>query len=199
MTLKSSSAMPPSDGNHPVRSVCVYTGASDRMDEKYKKLAREMGRAIAESGLTLVYGGGDTGLMGIVADSALAAGGKVIGIIPEFIKAREVMHKGLTELHVVNTMHERKMMMAQSVDAFIVMPGGFGTLDEFFEILTWRQLKLHAKPIVLLNAYGYWNNLLKLVRGVAGRRFARIEDLDNFITVKNPGDAIRVLKGYLPE
>jgi uncharacterized protein (TIGR00730 family) len=146
-----------------ISSVCVYCGASDSAQPRYKQLARDVGTALAQRGMTIVYGGGHVGLMGIVADSALKAGAKVVGIIPEHIRAQEVQHTGLTELHVVPDMHTRKRMMVERSDAFIVLPGGLGTLDETFEILTWKKLKLHNKPVVIYNAFGYWDHLVQLI------------------------------------
>ncbi|MEJ0062113.1 MAG: TIGR00730 family Rossman fold protein [Alphaproteobacteria bacterium] len=164
----------------PIDSVCVYCGSSNRVDEAYKDVARAVGRGLAEKGKRIVYGGGRVGLMGIVADAALAAGGKVTGIIPEHIQSREVEHTGLTELIVVADMHTRKRMMVERSDAFVILPGGFGTLDETFEILTWKQLNLHAKPIVIYNACGYWDHLLALIRGLVDAGFAPPANLDLF-------------------
>jgi uncharacterized protein (TIGR00730 family) len=157
----------------PIQSVCVYCGSSNRVDEVYKNLAREVGTALAQHGLQIIYGGGHVGLMGMVADSALKAGGKVVGIIPEHIRAREVQHTSLTELHVVDNMHTRKRMMVERADAFIILPGGFGTLDEAFEILTWKQLGLHNKPIIIHNVNGFWDPLLVLIDHLIASGFAQ--------------------------
>jgi uncharacterized protein (TIGR00730 family) len=137
--------------------VCVYCGSSNSADEHYKQLARDLGKALAERGMQIVYGGGHVGLMGLLADSGLQAGAKVTGIIPEHIRAHEVQHTKLSELFVVDSMHERKSLMAEKADAFVVLPGGFGTLDETFEILTWKQLALHNKPVVIFNINNFWN------------------------------------------
>lgn len=158
-----------------VRSICVYCGASGRVADSYKTAARWLGLEIGHRGLGLVYGGGRVGLMGIVADAALDAGAPVVGIIPEHIQNLEIEHTGLTELHVVDSMHTRKRMMVERSDAFVVLPGGFGTLDETFEILTWKQLRLHDKPIVLVNMDGYWDPLLGLVEKLIHEGFARPE------------------------
>src|ERR1700733_5605923 len=138
----------------PLKSVCLYCGSANSVAERYKHIAREVSAALAKRKLEIVYGGGHVGLMGIVADAALQAGGRVIGIIPEHIRAQEIQHTGLTELHVVPDMHTRKRMMVERSDAFVVLPGGLGTLDETLEIITWKKLKLHAKPIILFNDGG---------------------------------------------
>jgi uncharacterized protein (TIGR00730 family) len=156
-----------------VRSICVYCGASSRVGDTYRTVAHDLGTALGRRGLQMVYGGGRVGLMGICADAALAAGGRVVGIIPRHLQSLEVGHEGLSELHVVDSMHSRKRMMVDRSDAFLVLPGGFGTLDETFEVLTWRQLRLHDKPIVLLNAAGYWDPLLALVDRMIGAGFAQ--------------------------
>ena len=144
-------------------SVCVYCGSSARVNDVYKEAARQLGTGLARAGIQLVYGGGRVGLMGILADAALAAGGRVVGIIPEHIQALEVDHTGLTELVVVGSMHERKRMMVDRSDAFVVLPGGLGTLDETFEVVTWKQLRLHDKPVLIADIAGYWRPLLHLL------------------------------------
>ena len=141
--------------------VCVFCGSADGASPEYVATARELGRRIAASDYGLVYGGATVGLMGAVADMALAAGGKVVGVIPDVIMEREIGHLGLTELHVVRTMHERKAMLAERADAFVALPGGYGTMDEFIEIVTWAQLRIHAKPCVLVNVGGYYDGLLR--------------------------------------
>ncbi len=142
-----------------LKSVCVYCGSFSSAKQVYKDAATAMGTAIGVAGLGMVYGGGNVGLMGLTADSAIKAGAKVIGIQPTFLNAREPEHPGLTELIKVGDMHTRKRMMAEKSDGFIILPGGFGTLDELAEILTWRQLGLHHKPIVVVDINGYWTNL----------------------------------------
>ena len=159
-----------------VQSICIYCGSSNDVADSYKETARNVSTTIAEHGMSLVYGGGHVGLMGIVADSALKAGAKVIGIIPEHIRAQEVQHTGLTELHVVPDMHTRKRMMVEHADAFVILPGGLGTLDEAFEILTWKKLKLHNKPIILFNQSGYWDPLLALIDRTIKEGFASPAD-----------------------
>ncbi|HSE72984.1 MAG TPA: TIGR00730 family Rossman fold protein [Dongiaceae bacterium] len=156
-----------------VKSVCVYCGASTGASSTFLKIATDVGRALGEHRIRLVYGGGSIGLMGAVADAALAAGGDVVGIIPQHLQRAELGHRGLTELKIVDTMHTRKRMMFDLSEAFIVLPGGMGTLDETFEIITWRQLGMHDKPIILLNHEQYWDPFLGLVDHVIGNGFAR--------------------------
>jgi len=143
-----------------VKSVCVYCGSSPGNRPEYAQAARDLGKALVDNGLQLVYGGGKVGLMGIVADAVLEHGGTAIGIIPDALMQKEVGHRGLTELHVVRNMHERKQMMADRADAFIAMPGGVGTFEELFETFTWLQLGYHAKPVGLLNAAGFYDGML---------------------------------------
>ena len=143
-----------------IRSVCVYCGSSSRGPETHKAAARELGRLLAENSVRLVYGGGHVGLMGLIADAVLTAGGEVTGVIPGFLNEHEVAHQGLTELHVVDNMHERKALMAELADAFVALPGGYGTLEELFEVITWAQLGFHDKPIGVLNVAGYFDRLL---------------------------------------
>jgi uncharacterized protein (TIGR00730 family) len=147
----------------PRLSLCVYCGSRDGSEPVYAQAAQEVGTLVGRLGWQLVYGGGRAGLMGIVADAALAAGAKVVGVIPAALMEREVGHRGLHELHVVETMHERKQMMAERSDAFLALPGGIGTLEELFEVWTWRQLGYHDKPIGLLNAGGYYDTLLDFI------------------------------------
>lgn len=179
-----------------MKTICVYCGSSSDVDDIYKQVARDFGRLMAEEGITLVYGGGHVGLMGIIADAVLQGGGEVIGIIPEFITAREISHDHLTELHVVKTMHERKMLMAERSDAFVVLPGGFGTMDEFFEILTWRQLQIHDKPIVLLNTEGYWSGLIELLDNIIAKGFARPAHKENFKVVTQTEEVLPALREF---
>ncbi len=164
-------------------SVCVYCGSSSRVSDRYKEAARALGRELASKGVALVYGGGQVGLMGIAADAALEGGGEVIGIIPSHIRDMEVDHTGLTELHVVDSMHTRKMMMFDRADAFVVLPGGLGTLDEMFEIITWRQLAIHDKPVVLVNIDGYWDPMISMIDGMIEAGFVRPEHKNLFSVV----------------
>mgnify|MGYP003441051735 FL=1 len=158
-------------------SLCVYCGSRAGDNAAYEAAARAVGTAIGRRGWRLVYGGGRAGLMGRVADAALAAGAPVLGVIPRSLMEREVGHRGLTELHVVETMHERKLMMAQHSDAFIALPGGLGTFEELFEVWTWRQLGYHDKPVGLLNVDGYYDALLDFMRQTVARGF--VSDAQN--------------------
>lgn len=153
-----------------LRTLCVYCGSSGRVDPRHLDAASELGRMAAERGVAVVFGGGRVGSMGRLADGALAAGGRVVGIIPEHLQDQEVGHLGIQELEVVGSMHSRKARMCALSDAFCILPGGLGTLDETFEIVTWRQLRLHDKPIVIANLDGYWTPLLALIdhQGKAG-------------------------------
>lgn len=148
---------------HPIKSICVFCGSKPGTDPRYQEAAIALGQGLAASGVSLVYGGGRVGLMGAVADACKDAGGRVVGIIPDFLEKREVGHREIDELIVVDSMHARKRIMVDRSDAFAVLPGGFGTLDETFEILTWAQLALHAKPVLLLNVGGYWDPLAALI------------------------------------
>ena len=156
-----------------MKSICVFCGSSKGYSAIYEKSAKQLGTTLAKKNRRLVYGAGNVGLMGVIADAALAAGGEVLGVIPQFLKEWEVCHTGLTELVVTKTMHERKWIMEERSDGVIVLPGGFGTLDEFFEILTWKQLRLHNKPIGLLNVNGYYDPLLAHVEMMAKEGFLK--------------------------
>jgi len=156
-----------------IRSVCVYCGSSGAVEERYRTAAEEIGRRLAMAGIALVFGGCRIGLMGIAADAALAAGGQVIGVIPAALRDAELAHQNVSELVVVDTMHDRKRVMAERADAFAVLPGGIGTLDEAFEMLTWRQLGLHDKPIFLVDVAGYWQPLRALLDHIVEQRFAK--------------------------
>lgn len=177
----------------PIKSVCVYCGSSNHIDDDFNVMARHVGTALAEHKLRVIYGGGKRGLMGQMADAALKAGGEVVGIIPEFIRAHEIQHTGLTELHVVDSMHIRKSMMVERADAFVVLPGGFGTMDETFEVLTWKQLNLHTKPIVIFNYKGFWQPLLDLLDHMIARGFSPDENALLFSVVDNVDDLFTAL------
>jgi uncharacterized protein (TIGR00730 family) len=151
--------------------ICVFCGSSAGSRPAYAEAARELGRTLAQRGIGVVFGGGKVGLMGVLADAALAAGGEAIGVIPEALEAREIAHAGLTRLHVVRSMHERKTLMADLADAFIALPGGFGTFEEFFEAVTWTQLGIHGKPCGLLNVDGYYDALLGQLDRAVGDGF----------------------------
>jgi uncharacterized protein (TIGR00730 family) len=156
-----------------IRSLCVYCGSSGAVDTRYREAASELGARLARAGLEVIYGGGKVGLMGLLADAALAAQGKVTGIIPAHLRDTEVAHHGVTELVVVTSMHERKRLMAEKADAFAILPGGIGTLDEMFEIVSWKQLGLHDKPVLLVDVGGYWSPLLALLEHIIDQGFAR--------------------------
>jgi uncharacterized protein (TIGR00730 family) len=158
-----------------IRRLCVYCGSSGAVDRQYREAAAELGASLATAGIGLVYGGGRVGLMGLLADAALAGGGEVIGIIPSRLRDAELAHPGATELVVVESMHERKRLMAEKADAFAVLPGGIGTLDEMFEILSWKQLGLHDKPVLLADVGGYWAPLRALLDDIVTKGFARPE------------------------
>jgi uncharacterized protein (TIGR00730 family) len=156
-----------------VKNVCVFCGSAPGRRAVYARAARQLGSALAERDLGLVYGGGSIGLMGIVADAALAAGAPVVGVIPRALARREIAHHGLTRLEVVPTMHARKARMARLSDAFLAMPGGIGTLEELFEVLTWGYLGIHAKPTGLLDVGGYWQPLIRLLDHAVDEGFLR--------------------------
>src|SRR5215207_8224445 len=156
-----------------MRSVCVFCGSSSGASPAYGEAARALGAHLAREGLTLVYGGASVGTMGVVADAALAAGGRVVGVIPRGLVAREIAHPGLTELVVVDSMHERKAAMADRADAFVALPGGLGTLEELFEVWTWGLLGIHAKPVALLDADGFYDPLLAFLDRAVDEGFVR--------------------------
>lgn len=158
-----------------MKRICLFCGSSRRVHDRYLGLGRDFGSAVAALGLDLVYGGGRIGLMGAAADAALAAGGRVIGVIPRSLAHQEVAHSGLTELHLVDSMHERKALMADLSDGFAALPGGLGTLDEWFEIWTWAQLGFHHKPIGLLNFEGFFDPLLAQLDRMVEHGFVRPE------------------------
>jgi uncharacterized protein (TIGR00730 family) len=177
------------------KRIGVFCGANAGNGSKYVEIAAQTARRLVEHGFGIVYGGGRVGLMGVIADTALGAGGEVIGVIPEALATREVAHNGLTQIHVVGTMHERKALMADLSDAFIAIPGGYGTMDEFCEILTWAQLRIHEKPVGLLNSDGYYDELIalfdKMVRegfvSVTNRGLVRSANtIDDLIAIMSP-------------
>lgn len=156
-----------------MKSICVYCGSSVGSREEYTEVAASFGRLLAVSGIRIVYGAGNIGLMGVIADAALEAGGEVVGVIPEALVERELAHQELSELHVVNSMHERKAMMADLSDAFVALPGGFGTFEELCEALTWLQLGIHHKPCGLLNVAGYYDPLVAMFDRAVDDQFLR--------------------------
>jgi uncharacterized protein (TIGR00730 family) len=158
-----------------VKRLCVFCGSSTGRQPAYAQTARALGAELVRRGLGLVYGGGSVGLMGVIADAVLAEGGEVIGVLPRGLVGKELGHEGLTELHLVDSMHERKALMASLADGFVALPGGLGTLEEILEILTWAQLGIHRKPVGLVDVEGYWSGLLALVRHAVGEGFIRPE------------------------
>ncbi len=181
-----------------LRRICVFCGSSPGALAEYATAARELASLLAQGGIGLVYGGGRVGLMGVLADGVLAGGGDVIGVIPEPLMGLEVEHRGLSDLRVVSTMHERKALMADLADAFIALPGGLGTLDESFEILTWSQLGLHAKPFGLLNVAGYFDRLLAFLDHAADQRFVRAEHRSLLQVADDAPTLLRRLATYQP-
>jgi len=183
-----------------MRSICVFCGSSPGAQSVYADAAREMGRTLAERRIRLVYGGGHVGLMGVLADAAMAAGADVIGVITEGLQLREVGHKGLPDLRIVPSMHERKALMASLSDAFIALPGGAGTLDELFEAWTWTQLGIHRKPIGVLNTAGYYDPLLTFLSRAVAERFIRADDLASVVVEPEPAPLLdRLATVTLPE
>jgi len=181
-----------------LKSICVYCGSSPGHRASYMEAAKGFGRLIATEGITLVYGGGNVGLMGALADSALQAGGEVIGVIPERLVAREVGHNGLTQLHRVASMHERKLKMAELSDAFIALPGGVGTIEEIFEVFTWTQLGVHSKPCAFLDVEQYYARLFEFLDHMAKERFIKKTHLDALIREDDPVDLLTRLRNYTP-
>ena len=179
-------------------SLCVFCGSRFGTDPATRETAVALGRLLAAEGITLVYGGGGVGLMGLVANAALDNGGRAIGIIPNFLLQREAGHPALTETVVVETMHERKLQMFERSEAFVVLPGGIGTLEEFFEVLSWRTLGLHAKPIVIIDQGGYWQPLAALLRGVVDGGFADRTHLDHVAFVSEVKDVLPVIAAMPP-
>lgn len=177
-----------------MKAVCVYCGSSPGVRPEYAEGAKWLGRTLAERGLTLVYGGGKVGLMGTVADAVLAHGGSVVGIIPDALMQKEVGHRGLTELHVVRNMHERKQMMADRADAFIAMPGGVGTFEELFETFTWLQLGYHDKPIGLLNVAGFYDGMLGFLAHAVREGFLKQIHADLLHVSGTPADLLAQLE-----
>ncbi|MDI9860062.1 LOG family protein [Flectobacillus roseus] len=161
-----------------MKNILVYCGASVGFDEIYKNTAVAAGKLLVEKNKTLVYGAGSVGIMGIIADAVLENGGEVIGVIPSFMEKFEVQHKGLTQIHIVETMHQRKQLMAEISDAVVALPGGWGTLDELFEILTWKQLGLHQMPVGLLNVNGFYDPLIEMIHKMVKEGFLKQTNLD---------------------
>ncbi len=181
-----------------MKSVCIFCGSSIGAQDAYRDDAARIGELLAERGLRMVYGGGKVGLMGVAADAALRAGGEVLGIIPESLMLKEVGHGSLTELVVTKTMHERKAAMADAADAFIALPGGFGTFDELCEILTWAQLGIHQKPIGLLNTLGFFSQLTTFFDFVMDQGFLRPEHRSLLLEQENPALLLDQMADWTP-
>jgi hypothetical protein len=179
-------------------SICVFCGSSPGADPRYAAAAETLGRLMGQQGRRLVYGGGNVGLMGILADAALDHGAEVVGVIPEHLLAREVGHDGVGQLRVVDSMHERKQVMAELADGFVILPGGLGTMEEFFEVWTWGQLGLHRKPYGILNTAGYYDGLLAFLDHAVRQRFVRPAHRGLLIEDTDPGELLRALDVHQP-
>jgi uncharacterized protein (TIGR00730 family) len=181
-----------------MKRICVFCGSSQGSRPEYRAAAEEMGTELVRRNIGLVYGGGNVGLMGVLADAVLRAGGEAVGVIPENLMAREVGHKGLTRLHVMHSMHERKALMADLSDAFVAMPGGFGTLEEFCEVVTWTQLGPHAKPCGILNVRGFYTPLLAMFDHAVEERFLKPENRALALARESPADLLQALEEWPP-
>ena len=179
-----------------MRRVCVYCGSSSGVLPEYSAAARELAGVLVRHELELVYGGADKGIMGVLADAMLEHGGKVHGVIPKMLTDKEIAHQGLTELHVVASMHQRKTMMAALSDGFIALPGGYGTLEEIIEIITWGQLRFHDKPCGLLNVNGYFDHLLAFLDHANQEGFLRRENRDMLLVDSDPAGIVRQFERY---
>lgn len=183
----------PVAGGTPIKAVAVFCGSADGADAAYGAAAAELGQKLAARGIGVVYGGGKIGLMRVVADAALAAGGRVVGVIPTVLVEQEVAHEGLTELHVTDTMHTRKALFGARSDAFVVLPGGFGTLEEVFEVLSWKTLRLHAKPVLLLNTNGFYDKLLAFLDECVGRGMLKAQNREVVLVARTVDEALELL------
>jgi uncharacterized protein (TIGR00730 family) len=179
-----------------LKRICVFAGSNSGANVEYAAAARELGRVLAARQLGLVFGGGRVGLMGALADAALSAGSHVIGVMPEALVAKEVAHRGLSELRVVKSMHERKAMMADLADGFVALPGGLGTLEELFEVLTWGQLGLHRKPCGLLNIHGYFDPLLSFLEHSVDEGFVKRENRSMLLVSDSPNELLDSMAAY---
>ena len=182
----------------PMKRICVFCGSSPGSRPEYRRSAQEMAAELARRNIGLVYGGSNVGLMGELADAVLRTGGEVEGVIPENLMAREVGHEGLTKLYVVRSMHERKALMADLSDAFVALPGGFGTLEEFCEVVTWTQLGLHAKPCGILNVLGYYSPLLRMFDHAVEERFLKPENRALVLAGDSPAELLQALEEWRP-
>lgn len=182
-----------------MKSLCVYCGSSIGASQSYTEAARLLGKVMVDNNISLVYGGGKVGLMGVIADEVMRLGGEATGVIPKALMDKEVGHGGLTRLHIVNDMHERKAMMADLSDGFVAMPGGIGTLEELFEVFTWSQLGLHDKPIGLLNVDGFYDGLTAFLLHVVNEKFLRPEQASLLIHDADPARLVLRLRSFAPE
>ena len=180
-----------------MKRVAVYCGSANGSDPAFLEEAKQLGSAIAAAGLGLVYGGASIGLMGAVADAVLAGGAEVIGVLPEILSGSEIAHRGLTRLELVATMHERKARMVKLADAFLMLPGGYGTLDEMMEIVTWKQLRMHAKPCILINTSGYWDGLMAFLDRAVEAGFLKPDNRELLELVPDTAEAIARLRAAL--
>lgn len=181
-----------------MHSICVFLGSNPGFDPRFAQAARDMGRELARRGLTLVYGGSNMGLMGLLADTVLAAGGRAVGVIPRALRDKEIAHPGLSELHVVGSMHERKALMAELAEGFAALPGGMGTLEELCEVLTWGQLGIHAKPCGVLNVNGYWQDLVRFLTAMVENGFLHPAHRDMLLAADTPAALLDAFAAYVP-
>jgi len=181
-----------------MRSICVFCGSASGADPVYAEAANRLGRLLAEENITLIYGGACVGLMGAVADATLAAGGKVVGVLPDFLRRKELAHPRLTELVVVSSMQERKARMAELAEGFIALPGGMGTLEEFCEIITWAQLGLHEKPCGLLNVHEYYDPLLRFIDRMAEEGFLKVKHKGLVLSSDTAKDLLSSMRAFKP-
>lgn len=176
--------------------LCVYCSASDRIDQKFKDLAGSVGKVMAEADIALVFGGGKHSMMGAVSKAVVDNGGRAIGFIPGHLEISEGGHSNIQEIHIVDSMHTRKLKMSETADAFLILPGGFGTLDEFFEIITWKQIAIHHKPIVIMNAFNYWDPLISLMNNIFDSNFARDDQREFVDVITSPEELVPLLKRH---
>lgn len=181
-----------------LRSLCIFCGSSSGASPAYASAAAALGQLLAERGIRVVYGGGNVGLMGVLADAALAAGGEVVGVIPQMLVDKELAHRHVTDLRIVGSMHERKALMAELSDGFVALPGGLGTYEELFEVLTWAQLHIHHKPCGCLNVQGYFDPLTKLLDHAVAEGFLRTEQRRLLVTASEPDELLALLAAQQP-
>jgi len=181
-----------------LNKICVFCGSNEGNDLEIINKAKELGRALAKEDVTLIYGAAKIGIMGHIAEAVLSKGGKVIGVIPEFLKLKEVVHLGLTDLITTENMHQRKLKMQELSDGFITLPGGFGTFEELFEIITWAQLGLHQKPIGLLNVNGFYDDLILMLEKMVKKGFLSVENYELLIVEDQIGNLLRKMKDHKP-